>query len=255
MTDDLAARLFIIGPKRPASSRTSLRLAPKSLDGLPLDVISFQFQPHAGRAPAFRRLSTKQGIIGGLSIGTPDDAPGTLGSVFRSSKYEGLLGLTSAHLAPDPREHVFAPSPVDREGGLDLGEVVAIDYDYGASLIRIRTPGAAVGAVMGLPNICGFMYGEELHEAALSRKWVTKSGRTTGVTRARITGISSSGTITLTASDGVSEIASGGDSGSIWMTDDGRAVGLHFAGGTHGKSGWAQAMPMFGIAENLGLSI
>jgi hypothetical protein len=205
-TDDLAARLFIIGPKRPAPDRTTLRLAPRSVGGLPIDIVSFQFDPHAGKLPSAKRLNTKQGILGGLSIGTGDDAPGTLGAVFRSSKYEGLLGLTSSHLAPDEKEHVFAPSPVDQPGGVDLGEVIAIDYEYGASLIRLSASAApaVVGAVIGLPSICGIVREDELHELAAGRRWVTKSGRTTGVTRARITGLSSSATITIIGKEGYS---------------------------------------------------
>src|SRR5262249_4341178 len=162
---------------------------------------SFQFDPHAGNLPVPRRLSFRQGILGGVSIGTGDDPPGTLGSVFRSSKYPGLLGLTSSHLAPDEEEHVFVPSPADKPGGVDLGKVVAIDYEYGASLIQLSLPDASIGSVIDLPRICGFLYERELYEAAADRQWVTKSGRTTGITRARITGVGSSGTITLTAPD------------------------------------------------------
>lgn len=255
LTGELAARLFVVGPKLKASDRSKYRLAPKSLGGLPIDIISLQFEPHAGKSPLPKRVNMRAGVVGGISIGTKDDAPGTLGAVFRSSKHGGLVGLTSSHLAPDESEHVFAPSPVDRPGGVDLGEVIAIDYEYGASLFRVSAPGVSVGALMDLPKISGFMYEEELHEAAIDQMPVVKSGRTTGVTRARITGLSASGTITLTAEDGGGEIARGGDSGSLWVTKGGRAVGLHFAGGVSGGCGWAQAMPMHGIVKNLGLSI
>lgn len=254
-TGELAARLFVLGPKMKASDRARYRLAPKSLGGLPLDVISLHFEPHAGKQPLPKRVNMRAGVVGGISIGTKDDAPGTLGAVFRSSKYGGLVGLTSSHLAPDEHERVFAPSPVDRPGGVDLGEVIAIDYDYGASLFRVSAPGVAVGALLDLPKISGFMYEEELHEAAIERAVVVKSGRTTGVTRARITGLSASGTITLTAEEGGGEIAGGGDSGSLWVTPSGKAVGLHFAGGASGSCGWAQAMPIHGIATSFGLSI
>jgi hypothetical protein len=94
-------------------------------------------------------------------------------------------------------------------------------------------------------------------EASLGLR-VRKSGRTTGVTRGRVTGLDAvveveyRGRTAIFRGQIVSDIASrGGDSGSLVVDEQGRAVGLLFAGGLT----TTLINPIGAVAELLDVSI
>jgi hypothetical protein len=151
----------------------------------------------------------------------------TLGVVVQSDSYPGHLALTALHVGL-VKDQVCQPSPKDDPGAQPIGPIV--DADEEAALIQVDPTPASVGAILGLPYVHGFVSADELPNLLNAHAPVTKSGRTTGVTSGVIDGMAGDGRVTIRAVHDHAKLASGGDSGSIWMTPDGRAVALHYGG-------------------------
>lgn len=232
--DRLAIRVFVLGRKRGHGSGR----APRRMRGISIDVITTpSYRRHcAAGDPADPSRLWAERLQGGLSVGTQLGAPLTLGLVVRRSDQQADHLITAIH-AGTIGSDVFSPAPPDAPGGRRLGQVV--DADEETALVRIDDPTEdAVGAVLGLPLVRDWVKEDELPVLLARQASLMKSGRTTAVTRGVMDGISG-GAITVRRAPGSPELACGGDSGSIWMTDDGRAVGMHYGGDGKVALAWA----------------
>jgi hypothetical protein len=233
-TSEVAVRLFIDGRKRSHGAN----LAPRNVGPLPIDVHETAYQRHCvnGNPPEASRLHAPK-LTGGLSVGTRGNGAVTLGVVVQSEQYPGDLALTAMHVGfVDDR--VSQPSPQDSTVATEIGTIV--DAGESAALVQLDGLDASVGEIMGLARLSGCVSAEELQQMWSTGARVQKSGRTTGVTSGTIDGIGGDGTVTLRASAAGRDLACGGDSGSIWVTPDGRGVALHYGGDD--TAGFAQAL-------------
>jgi hypothetical protein len=244
LTRQLAIRVFIRGRK--VRSGRKARLLPATLEGLPIDVVAADMKAH-GRAGAASAAPAPPALTGGVSIGTRVDPPGTLGSIVRLAGNEGAFGLTSGHVVRAGAD-VYALAGAGAER---VGAVETVDYSQGAALVRVDVPCQRPGARSGLGAITGTVPPATLRDAVARCLQVEKSGATTQVTRARLTGLAGD-ELTLSAERLGQVIAEGGDSGAIWTLLDGRAVGLHFGGG--GAGAFARARPMCDVVEAMGIA-
>jgi hypothetical protein len=230
-TDDLAARIFVHGPKRTRSK--SRKLAAKAIDGLPVDVIVTSIARHCASTPEARRTRQAATLVGGVSIG-PDDrvTAGTLGAVVRSRRFpDTLLGLTADHVV-GMHGRIYQPGRVDSAGPAPIGYVVDVSPTNCAALVRLDAR-ANLDVVIDLPSITGFATPAQLEALVVRRAHVRKSGRSTGVTTGRVNGLNSlNGAVAIgfVPESTEPELACEGDSGAIWMTADGTAVALHYGG-------------------------
>jgi hypothetical protein len=247
-TEALTARAFIHGPKyKPAKSRN---LVPRRFRGLPTDVISSSFKRHCESPLEPARVGVAPTIVGGVSIARDGGGAGTAGMVVRSSRFSGLLVLTCNHVA-GAHEQVFQPGQHDSSAARLVGETCAISFPDLASLVRIHGVSAEKGVVLGLPPITGVVSEEALLALCARHSVVQKSGRSTGVTAGELDGVGPTGTVSIVnlVNSSQPEVACPGDSGAIWMTGQGKAVAMHFAGEPWRGAGQA----MYLIARNLAL--
>lgn len=189
-------------------------------------------------------------VRAGLSIGHPNGATGTLGAIVHTRRKGRARLLGAAHILADAGratkgDLLLQPGP--RDGGT---------MDDAAARLGRSVPLRARG------NVCDVALGEPLDEARVDdpsvvdlgrpRGWwreaapvgtaVMKRGRSTGVTRGRVTAVGLSGLdVELRGRwyrfDDVIEVrgegyafSEGGDSGALALDDDRRAVGVVFAG-------------------------
>jgi hypothetical protein len=212
-TGKLALRLFV---ERKRARTKSIRLAPPTIEGVRLDVIECKMTPHRGE------------FVGGSYIYEQGFGAGTMGAVFSAPDGASLLALTARHVCPDVGTAVFW----GHHNAQTIGKVSSLNYDLGASVITLE-PGvsAKVGDLGPLGKISRFPSTDDVVSSVSSHAKVRKNGATTGVTKAQVTGFNPvDDTITISASDGKSTIADGGDSGAIWVTGDGVALALHVGG-------------------------
>ncbi len=243
LTRRLAIRVFVRGPKIRGrrTGRRGVRLLPAEIDGVPIDVISTRFVPHGGAA-----VAAPPGLLaGGASIGTAQEPPGTLGCIVTVERRAGSFALTSSHVV-----HADADVLAFGQGasGVRVGVVDSIAYDQGAALVRLEVPCDRPGSRRGLSPVLPALTDEALRQGVVAGLPVVKCGAKTGVTRAHLTGLDGD-ELTISPKRLGEVIALGGDSGAIWTTEAGGAVGLHFAGGERGA--FARARPMWGVTSAL----
>lgn len=260
LTDDLAIRVMV---ERKKTSVPQDQKVPSAIDGVKTDVIERTFFLHA---PRNRRpvdeidLQTDNGtydpLMGGVSIGPvrPIDGQiwaGTLGAIVHDNKSGTPLLLSNFHVLAidqDARtgDAIAQPSLVD--GGRDPQSVVgalertALTATVDGALATLQGRSYSAG-IVDIGAITGT--GEATPGMA-----VRKRGRTTGVTYGIIDGISLSVTLpypggvgpkTLTDQIDVrpdsarnAQFADHGDSGAVLVDDNGKIIGLHFAGSNDG---------------------
>ena len=264
-TDELALRIFV--PRKRADGGG---LAPRELGGLRIDVREVVVERQCDALLEPGRLSRKP-LQGGLSIGPKRSGAGTLGVLVRRGKQNCIL--TADHVAEAGAE-IHQPAPQDGLGHARIGEVVERREDWKALLVRldkvekkVEKKGLAkllapkdvelrpVGTLLDLPRMRAVASLEDCSNLWAARTVVVKSGRTTGVTRAVIDGIDSDGVMSLVAAKKGQEISCGGDSGAIWCTEDGVALGIHYAGSVPGAAPLALAAPLWRVMEGWGLSL
>jgi len=220
---------------------------PSVLAGLPVEVKvvgKVTALPLLGQQTIPNRLKHRP-VLGGISISPPEPIAGTLGVITRDGKI-----LTNAHvLAIDYRgkKYYEKGTPIIQPGVLDGGDskTDVVGYlDYYIPIKERNTVDVAVGVptveakrmeVLGLGKVSGWTdptYGMR----------VAKSGRTTGTTKGTITDIHATlkvfGYPTAAKGYAVFEdviviepaMSRAGDSGSLLVDENGRAVGLVFAG-------------------------
>jgi hypothetical protein len=278
LTDEIAIRVMVEKKKKsvPADQKV-----PGTIDGVKTDVIERTFFLHASRnqKPVEELdLETDNGtynpLRGGVSIGPVRAVQGqvwagTLGAVVRDNNTGNPLLLSNFHvLAVDqdgqPGDAVAQPSLVD--GGRDPTSIVG-------ALQRVALTGTVDAAVASLQ---GRGHSVEIIEigtisgtaTATPGMAVRKRGRTTGLTYGIVDGVSLSitlpypgnvGSKTLTDQIDVrpdtvhnAEFADHGDSGAVLVNDEGKIVGLHFAGSNDGHG---VANPIADVLSALDVSL
>ncbi len=274
-TDEPCVVVFV-ERKRPEDELRRRDIVPKALEGIRTDVV--ETGRFAARElvdpPTVDRTERIRPAPGGVSIAHERVTAGTLG-VLATRDGRAVI-LSNNHVLANENNALFGdpilqPGPADGGRAEDaiahLDDFVPIAFSeralgplgrflerllgpllslFGLGLKRLPTDGAnIVDAAVGLPIAndivapdileIGRVIGSANAEVGMR---VRKSGRTTGLTRGRITALDAVVEVDYGARTAVfrqqvvSDVLSrGGDSGSLVVTDDNRAVGLLFAGG------------------------
>jgi endonuclease G len=254
--DELAIRVHVIEKFR---ERSTLELAisqgltraeiPDSIDGFPVD------KPESGRlrlqrgwggwrTPRMRRADPLQG---GISLSNASlRGSGTLGGLVRDREtgHDMILSnwhVLAGHWGIRPGWPIYQPGRGD--GGRRADTVAtfshsAMSSNLDAAVARLTGSRPFVNNPVGLEPVQGVGW-------AMPGMKVVKSGRTTGVTYGRVTGVEGTyegyfggvyghihNVMTIVPRPGMEQVVSaGGDSGSIWFQEETmHAIGLHFAG-------------------------
>lgn len=243
--------------KLPLDSLAPEDVLPENFGGMPVRVIEARYhvpedvtsvpEPVASQS----RTKRHDPLLPGISVAHKDVSAGTLGMFVRDrasgvvgilSNFHVLAGSTAARVG-DP---ILQPGPFDegKVGRDSVAHLVSyiIDKDGDAAFARLNGARGIdirqLGTDRPVSGVRNVRLGDEL----------IKSGRSTGVTKGRVTAM---GRYYITYSvgrigvDGFKidprklgnpdddEISTGGDSGSIWTDPQtGLGVGLHFAGET-----------------------
>jgi len=249
-TDDIVIRIHV---EKKREFVPEAEMFPKEINGITVDVIQGVYGLQVALKSSSLRQTRRNPIQPGLSISHPKVSAGTLGVVVYDnatghpcilSNWHVLVGSSDA----SPGDPIIQPGsrdggqlPQDRVGQLERS-LLGPDGDAAIASLDI-TPDRSV-------ELAQFETGVILHSARNAQvgEVLEKSGRTTGVTKGKVTGFGSYkisypvGEITIDGfiissindrNPGNEEISSGGDSGSIWYNPETKeAVGLHFAGET-----------------------
>ena len=268
-TNQIAVRIHV-KEKIPEHALEADEIFPKTIDGIPIDVIQAVYTPHR-RSSAIepdpepevidrrRRFDVLQP---GISVGHESVTAGTLGTIVydRTTSRRGILSnwhVLAGSNDARPGDPIVQPGP--KHGG-------RAPHDTIARLERflLDKHGDAAFAVLNASRQINDVQLETNVRVTGVRRVavgdiVVKSGRTTAVTRGLVEGIgqytltyASAGTRTITGFKIVAEedgnpqnleISAGGDSGAVWFGfADGQGVGLHFAGETETAPGEEHAL-------------
>ena len=266
---ELSVRLYV-ARKMPLGLLSPDQVLPRSIDGIPTDVI----ESLPARFAALPQREGMRPVLPGASIAHPSIGAGTLGAICRREPDDGeRLGLSNNHVfaalgQAAVGDAIVQPGPLDVvPGGIagQVGQLASFVPISGTARNRIDAAlvafsqghGAAHTDIIGLGPI-----GSPL--ATAEQLSVVKSGRTTGVTRGVVVDIDYDlqvplgpgvmavfeDTIRVDARDGM--VADLGDSGSLFVTEDTerRPVGLLFA--TPPGGGYAVACKLSHILSELG---
>jgi hypothetical protein len=246
-TDHICVRVYV-RRKLPKSALPPEAVLPDDIDGVPVDVIEDEFSIH--QAPPVtledhRRPHTF--LVGGISIGNLLlGGSGTLGvSVFDNRTGQEML-LSNWHVLCGT-DHCQAGEQIIQPGtgGGDIGTPSDVVARLSRSVLS-----AEVDTAIAQPSGQRLLFKEVLEIGPVDASGlatlglrVRKSGRTSGLTVGTVADISAdvdvqgypNGTQTFhnqVVIEGAGEISVPGDSGSVWVDDDNKVVGLNFAGST-----------------------
>ena len=189
------------------------------------------------------RMKRFRPLIGGISIGHYLITAGTLGAIVYDKDTNKPLILSNCHVfanSDTPYENlasvgdsILQPGKIDDQNSsvvatlhrwVPLKDGVTVDAAVAAPTVNVSN------TILDIPNITGTARPQ-------MDMIIDKSGRTTGLTKGRI--ISTDSSISVAYSSGsillnnqfiTTVMSDGGDSGSLGITSDGKAVGLLFAG-------------------------
>ncbi len=232
---------FIERPQLESIGRPSV--TDERIQGYEVEVVKGAYQQQLwGGWGSFSRRSDP--LVGGVSVGAEDFPAGTLGGIVRDRATRRLMLLSNWHVLVVQwglrrGQRIYQPARYD--GGTDDDEIGTLERDAMDSSLD-----AAVALLNGRRQVSAMQSGGRLVTGSgrpAIGMLVEKSGRTTGTTYGRITGMFGvqrlrygwierviRDVVTIDPRDGAI-VSSGGDSGSWWIdSDSGAAVGLHFAG-------------------------
>jgi len=252
---------FIPAMELEAMGRTPLQL--ESIDGLPSMVVQGSYRPQqgwppwgAGPGPSTNpRLRRSDPLSGGVSISTRYSGSGTLGGIVRDRASGRPMLLSNWHVIVTywgaPRgQSILQPGRDDGGSGADViaeleRDAMAVNLDAAVAFLNERRRPSNAQLDIGPVTRPG--------KATLGMT-VQKSGRSSGRTYGRVTGIEGvlrmrynwvdrqiRRIVTIESNGG--EVSRPGDSGSWWLSSaTGEAIGLHFAGGNYPERGLALDM-------------
>lgn len=246
-TGVLAVRVHVL-EKVAKRYLTGRELFPRQIDGVPIDVIEAAYVRQVGAGAA--RFSTLQP---GISIGHPRlHGSGTLGLFVRDGHDANLKYLLSASHVIVPDNHSHAGDPVFQAGASDGGHAPAdtvanvsrfcLKVDAAIAVLSDSRP--SIDQQLGTTTIISSVRAPAINDV------LTKSGRTTDVTTARVDGVSgpygdiqASFHLVPVRLDDPKLICDFGDSGAIWFdAKTGAGVGMHCMGAPNPTPGHQYAV-------------
>ena len=269
--DALVVRIHV-KEKISESALEAAQIFPNSINDVPIDIIEANYEPHgvesgtkdSAMEDIFIRKTRFKTLKPGISVAHKNCSSGTLGAFVEDkqsgkrailSNWHVLAGSSSAR----PGDDIIQPGPFD--GGHQKRDTVAklermiLDQDGDAAIAILNGERGIDPHIYDTNDFLRGIRDPQIGEVLI------KSGRTTGITRAKVDGYGtyfisySSGRKGITGFKLVSEkpgnpdneeISSGGDSGSIWYDPDSKeAVGLHFAGETSPNPSREHALACF----------
>ncbi len=269
LTDEVAIRVHVArkiaaGELAATEVFNETGKTPKKIGGFPVDVIEAQYGPSANvltepmvledadedAIAGIERLTAFDPLIGGISCGNSRVTAGTIGAIVFDratcrpmilSNWHVLAGASAAAVG----EAILQPGRID--GGTQAVATLTrmrLDARMDAAVATLNNVRSNTRDILGLGAISGT-------QTATLGMLVVKSGRTTGLTRGVVDGVSMSVSINYGDPGVVAfsnqirivprppwpavdyEVSRGGDSGSVWLNEaNNRAIGLHFAGET-----------------------
>jgi hypothetical protein len=269
MTDEVAVRVHV-ARKVPVAELAKSEVfnsssgTPKKVGAFRVDVIEAEYGPSVSAVDepivldhddedavaAIERTTVFDPLIGGISCGNPRVTAGTIGAIVFNrttcrpmilSNWHVLAGASAAAVG----ETILQPGRVD--GGTQAVATLTamrLDARMDAAVATLNGVRGHSRDLLGLGTISGI-------DTATLGMLTVKSGRTTGITRGVVDGVSMSTSINYGDPGIVAfsnqirivprppwpavdyEVSQGGDSGSVWLNEaNNRAIGLHFAGET-----------------------
>jgi len=242
-TDRYCIRVYV-RRKLSKSELPTEAVLPDSIEGLPVDVIEDEFRIHQALSVTLedhRRPHTF--LLGGISIGNLLlGGSGTLGvSVFDNRTGQELL-LSNWHVLCGSDQCQIG-EPIIQPGGGDVGtanDVVArlfrsvLNTEVDAAIAQMSGQRLLSKEVLEIGRV-------DTSGRATLGMYVRKSGRTSGLTAGIVADVSADIDVdgypngrrsfhNQIVVEGTTEISVPGDSGSVWVDDANRVVGLNFAG-------------------------
>src|SRR5262249_5893715 len=269
-TDQICIRVYV-RRKLPRNELRAQDVLPESVEGVPIDVIEARFKAHQDGVENRQHFNP---LVGGIIIGNPvSNSFGTLGvSVFDNVLGEDMI-LSNWHVLcgrPDcaPGEPIVPgviPPDVEvkkeniiQENAVARLHRFALTDEVDAATARLNGFRFVLKSVFRIDTV------DDIATAALGMA-VWKSGARTGLTPGVVSDVD--GDIEIDYSEfgmgdrdfnhqlvieGDVAISLAGDSGSVWVDDSNRVVGLNFAGDDDGKQ--AIANPIGAVLEALNIN-
>jgi hypothetical protein len=273
-----SVRVYVL-QKLPLATLTKQNILPKSIAGIPLDVVEC-LPPRLQTRRRAVQQNRHRPLVAGISIGHRDITAGTLGyfARFVKASNDEVLILSNNHVLANVNkarrnDPIYQPGPFD--GGTRRDSVARL-----ARYVRMATDGrtanrvdAAVATVRNIPHqtrLLSLGVAKGVVRARLGTK-VQKEGRTTGVTQGEVDDISVDtavgmddfdprivavfeNQIRIMASAPSRIFSAGGDSGSLIITRPRKkAVALLFAGPQ--DNSYTLANPIQAVLEELEISL
>ena len=261
------------------------RKIPEYLSGYPVDVIetgvfTATLNPGVGVPIPYRRMKWRP-VYGGISAGHALVTAGTLGAVVIDVNTGGLVALSNNHVfAREATDHsgaevgdaIIQPSLYDAgtilDGFATLERWIPLDAD-GENLVDCAIAVPTEDGIL-IPNVVGGVVEDgSLHGIAVQGmasvtggEIVHKYGRTTGHTSGSVIDVDfttkvqypSTGQILFTDQILACLRVDGGDSGSLLLDDQNRAVGLVIASAKADGVYYAIANKIQNVATMIGIS-
>ncbi len=289
LTDTVALRVHV-ARKLPVAELTASEVfneaGEEQVGGFPVDVIEAIYgvssaivldYDNEAAIEEVNRKTALDPILGGISCGNPRVTAGTIGAIVFNRTSGSPMILSNWHVLAGARtaavgEAILQPGQID--GGTQTVATLTrmvLDSRMDAAVATLNGTRGHSADILGLGSVTGI-------DTPTLGMLVVKSGRTTGITRGVVDGVSMSVNInygTTAAPDVVMfnnqirivprapwpgvdyEVSRGGDSGSVWLNEaNRRAIGLHFAGETDPAPSAENAIcsPMAPIATEFNFS-
>lgn len=257
---------------------TTCRL-PVSIDGFPVDIPEGKYETHRWswplpQPPVSKRKLRQDRLHGGISISEERRVTaGTLGGLVLDQETGAAMILSNWHVLIGDwmrweNRRIYQPGRLDGGTAADTIGVTtrhAMDYGLDAAVALLDNSRPINGVQHGIGAVGGTVGGAA---SAYIGMEVTKSGRTTDITRGRVTAIDGVAKITYSGLERIirnvvtiephlpfgQEVSAGGDSGSWWLSSsDLNAVSLHFAGSNLPER--ALSIDMNSVLDALGVAI
>ncbi len=238
-TNKLAIRVHV-WEKKPESELEAAQLLPRTIEGIPIDVIQSNPGLEQDREGRFDPL------VGGIAVrNTRRRFGGTLGAIVFDADSGVAMGLSNHHvLVADVGgvgDNITSPPPVRRNN--IIGTLTRWNLSLDCAVFTLNDSRRISREIIDFPQgVRGVV------QPVVGMR-VAKSGRTTGTTFGIVEGVSPR-TLTIMPDprrpSPNGEISAGGDSGSVWLeVSTTRAVGLHYAGEESDRNpekAWAKRM-------------
>lgn len=246
---------------------TSREKIPKSIEGIPTDVIEARYveqHTNIGLDPA--RVMRVDPFQPGVSIGHEDTTAGTLGMFVTDTLNQRRCILSTDHVLragskPKPGDAIVQPGPAD--GGATPSDVVATLGRFN------KLVAAAIAPLSGARQLVEAQLESGVRITSFRLPVVgdilEKSGRTTGITQGLVDGLGHFDGVGFSMhlrplAEDIDDIpiSDGGDSGAVWYDPETSAgVGLHVRGAEHptGQSSFAIASSLTVVAQKLNIRV